>query len=149
MRFLTAEQVNQFKLNGFLVVEDVLSKDEIEVLAERTDLIAANKVNQVPNTSIQLEKIFVNGEQPVADKILSVRKLYNLAVYDQVMWEHVTHTKIVNIITDLLVTDDVKMYGDQLFMKAPKNRDSTRMASRFSFMARHLPHGLSHSLDSY
>jgi len=120
LRFLTAKQVNQFKLNGFLVVEDVLSKDEIEVLAERTDLIAANKVNQVPDTSIQLEKIFVNGEQPVADKILSVRKLYNLAVYDQIMWEHVTHTKIVDIITDLLVTDDVKMYGDQLFMKAPK-----------------------------
>ena len=61
LRFLTAKQVNQFKLNGFLVVEDVLSKDEIEVLAERTDLIAANKVNQVPDTSIQLEKIFVNG----------------------------------------------------------------------------------------
>ena len=120
MRFLTAEQVNQFKLNGFLIVEDVLSKDEIEVLAERTDLIAANKVNQVPDTSIQLEKIFNNGEQTVTDQILSVRKLYNLAVYDQIMWEHVTHTKIVDIITDLLVTDDVKMYGDQLFMKAPK-----------------------------
>ncbi|HIC19357.1 TPA: phytanoyl-CoA dioxygenase, partial [Candidatus Poribacteria bacterium] len=88
LRFLTIEQVRQFKLNGFLVVEDVLSKDEVEVLAARTDLIAASKVDQVPDTSIQLEKIFGNGDRLVTNQILSVRKLYNLAVYDQVMWQH-------------------------------------------------------------
>ena len=120
LRFLTIEQVRQFKLNGFLVVEDVLSKDEVEVLAARTDLIAASKVDQVPDTRIQLEKIFGNGNRLVTNQILSVRKLYNLAVYDQVMWQHVTHTKIVDIITDLLETDEIKMYGDQLFMKAPE-----------------------------
>ena len=36
------------------------------------------------------------------------------------MWSHVTHPKIVDIIADLLDTDDLKLYGDQLFMKAPK-----------------------------
>ena len=120
LRSLTVEQVSQFKLNGFLVVEDVLSKEETEMLAAHTDLIAAKKVDRIPNTSIELEKIFDHGDRPVTNQILSVRKLYNLAVYDQMMWEHATHTKIVNIIADLLVTDDIKMYGDQLFMKAPE-----------------------------
>ena len=49
-----------------------------------------------------------------------MRKLYNIAVYDPVMWEHATNPKIVDIIAALLGTDDLKMYEDQLFMKAPE-----------------------------
>ncbi len=117
---LTEEQITQFKLNGFLVVEDVLSPEEVDVLAAHTDLIAAGKVESIPDTSIQLEKIFSNGSKPVTDQVLSVRKLYNIAVYDEVMWAHVCNPKIVNIIAELLGTNDIKMYGDQLFMKAPE-----------------------------
>ena len=119
LRVLSEEQVRQFRLNGFLTVEDVLSAEEVAALAAHTDLIAAGKVEQIPETSIQLEKVFREGEREVADQVLSVRKLYNLAVYDEVMWGHATHPKIVDIIADLLGCDDIKMYGDQLFMKAP------------------------------
>ncbi len=119
LRVLSEEQVRQFRLNGFLTVEDVLSAEEVAALAAHTDLIAAGKVEHIPETSIQLEKVFREGEREVADQVLSVRKLYNLAVYDEVMWGHATHPKIVDIIADLLGSDDIKMYGDQLFMKAP------------------------------
>jgi ectoine hydroxylase-related dioxygenase (phytanoyl-CoA dioxygenase family) len=118
-RSLTKQQVRQFKLNGFLVVSDVLSTDEIKALAAQIDLIAAGNVEHIPETSIQLERIFRDGEQTVTNQVLSVRKLFNIAVYDDVMWGHVTNPKIVDIIADLLGTDDIKMYGDQLFMKAP------------------------------
>jgi ectoine hydroxylase-related dioxygenase (phytanoyl-CoA dioxygenase family) len=117
---LTESQIAQFKLNGFLVVEDVLSKDELEALAAHTDRIAAGEAKHIPETSIQLEKIFRDGEQPVTNQVLSVRKLFNLAVYDEIMWSHVSNPKIVDIVAALLGTDDIKMYGDQLFMKAPK-----------------------------
>ncbi len=119
LRVLSAEQVRQFRLNGFLTVENVLSAEEVAALAAHTDLIAAGKVEHIPETSIQLEKVFREGEREVADQVLSVRKLYNLAVYDEVMWGHATHPRIVDIIADLLGCDDIKMYGDQLFMKAP------------------------------
>ena len=118
-RRLTKQQVRQFKLNGFLVVSDVLSTDEIKVLAAQTDLIAAGNAEHIPETSIQLERIFRDGEQTVTNQVLSVRKLFNIAVYDDVMWGHVTNPKIVDIIADLLGTNDIKMYGDQLFMKEP------------------------------
>ena len=87
---LSEEQVRQFRLNGFLTVEDVLSAEEVGALAAHTDLIAAGKVEHIPETSIQLEKVFREGEREVADQVLSVRKLYNLAVYDEVMWGHAT-----------------------------------------------------------
>ena len=120
LRSLSEQQVSQFKLNGFLVVEDVLSAGEVEVLAARCDLIASGGAEHIPETSIQLEKVFREGDRPVTDQVLSVRKLYNLAVHDPVMWDHVCNRKIVDIIADLLGTEDIKMYGDQLFMKAPE-----------------------------
>jgi ectoine hydroxylase-related dioxygenase (phytanoyl-CoA dioxygenase family) len=120
LRYLTEQQVTQFKLNGFLVVDNVLSPEELETLATHTDRIAAGAVKHIPATSIQLEQIFRHGERPVRNQVLSVRKLFNVAVYDEVMWSYVSNSKIVDIIADLLGTDDIKMYGDQLFMKSPE-----------------------------
>lgn len=117
---LSAPEITQFKENGFLVIENVLSAEEIAAVGARADLIAAGKAEHVPETSLQLEPVFRDGSQPVQDRVLSMRKLYDLAVYDPVMWDHVINPKIVDIIADLLDTDDIKMYGDQLFMKSPE-----------------------------
>jgi len=119
MDSLSQAQITEFKKNGHITVEDVLTVDEIQALAARTDMIAAGAARHVPATSIQLEPIFRRGEREVEDQVLSVRKLYNLAVYDPVMWEHVINPKVVEIIAALLETEDIKLYGDQLFMKAP------------------------------
>lgn len=116
---LNESQVNQFKLNGFLVVEDVLSEEEVESLSAQTDVIAAGKAEHIPGTNIQLEKVFRDGEKPVENQVLAVRKLGGLAPRYEVMWRHACNPKIVDIIADLLGTNDIKLFGDQLFMKAP------------------------------
>lgn len=120
MSSLNAAQVAEFRQNGFVVVEDLLDAGQIAAIAERADEIAAGRAAHVPETSVQLERVFRDGERAVEDRVLSVRKLYNLAVYDPVLWEHAVHPKIVDIIASLLGTDDIKLYGDQLFMKAPE-----------------------------
>ena len=114
LRCLTPAQVECFYLDGCLTVEDVLTADEVAVLAAHTDCIATGELDHIPDTSIQLEAVFRRGEKAVPDQVLAVRKLYNLAVYDDVMWAHVTHPKIADIAADLLGTDDIKLYGDQL-----------------------------------
>ena len=119
MGSLSQAQITQFKEYGHITVEDILTADEVQALAARADMIAAGKAEHVPDTSIQLEPVFRRGQREVEDQVLSVRKLYNLAVYDPVMWEHVTNPKVVDIIAALLETEDIKLYGDQLFMKAP------------------------------
>ena len=40
-RFLSEQQVLSFKLNGFMVIADVLTADEVKALAERCEMIAA------------------------------------------------------------------------------------------------------------
>ena len=73
-----------------------------------------------------MEPVFRSGEKAVDDHVLAMRKLYDLAVYDSVMWEHVVNPKIVDIIAALLGTEDLKMYGDQLFMKASTTGSAQR-----------------------
>ncbi|MEE2659315.1 MAG: phytanoyl-CoA dioxygenase family protein [Candidatus Latescibacterota bacterium] len=117
---LCTAQIEQFRMQGFLVVEDVLTSDEIAATATRADFIAAGRAENIPEVSIQLEKVFRDADRAVIDPVLAVRKLFNIAVYDDVMWDHVCHPRVVAIVRQLLDTRDLKMYGDQLFMKAPE-----------------------------
>ena len=83
-------------------------------------MIAAGKVEHIPETSSGFEEGYDPDTHSPKSRILSHRKLFNLAVYDEIMWKHVTNPKIVNIIMDLMGTSDIKLYGDQLFMKPPE-----------------------------
>ena len=63
--------------------------------------------------------VFRVGEKAIKNPVLSVRKLFNLANHDDVMWNHACNPKVVDIIAGLLGTDNIKLFSDQLFMKAP------------------------------
>ena len=66
MGILSADQVAEFKQNGFIAVEDVLSAEEVAALAARADLIAAGEAEHVPETSVQLEPVFRKGERALS-----------------------------------------------------------------------------------
>ena len=119
LRSLQPTTVADFQRNGFLKVDDVLTASEVANLGDRADLIAAGEATHIPDTSLQLEPVFRDGTTAVADRVLATRKLFNMAVHDELLWGHATHPAIVDIVADLLGTDDIKMYGDQLFMKSP------------------------------
>ena len=119
LRALSPDAVDEFQRNGFLKVENVLSAGEVASLGDHADLIAAGKATHIPDTSLQLESVFRDGVTAVADRVLATRKLFNMAVYDDLLWRHATNPAVVDIVADLLGTDDIKMYGDQLFMKSP------------------------------
>ncbi len=120
MHTLTNEQLTAFQVNGFLTIDSVLTDEEVDTLAARADLIASGQATHIPQRCIQQETVFRKGDKEVTDQALSVRKLHMLAAYDEVMWKHATNAKIVDIIADLLRTEDIKLYNDQLFMKAPE-----------------------------
>ena len=43
--------------------------------------------------------------------------MYQLARHDEVLREHAVSDRLVDVIADLLASDDLKLYNDQLFMK--------------------------------
>ena len=120
LQVLSAEQVRQFQLAGHLTVEDLLSPQEVEALGAHADYIASGEAAHIPADSIQTEPALAGTSTAVANKVLARRKLFNLAVYDEQLWAHVSHPRILPAIADLLGTNDIKMYGDQLFMKSPE-----------------------------
>lgn len=119
MKFtLTEAQKASYFRNGYLVVEGLVSDDLIERLKHQSELIGDNKVDHVPNSSTQAEPNI--DIKLCSEKNLTLRKLYDIAVYDQIFWKHVINEKIVDIVSQLLETSDIKLYGDQLFMKNPE-----------------------------
>jgi phytanoyl-CoA hydroxylase len=118
LRSLTSEQVGFFWSNGWLVVEDLLSPDDVARLGRRADQIARGETGADPER-VQAEKAVREGEAQAAARELEVRKLYWLAGQDQVLQNHARHPAIVDVIADLIQTDDIKLYADQLFMKPP------------------------------
>ena len=120
MKRLSAAQIDSFKIDGFLAVADVVCAADIAALGEHADLIAAGQAAHIPADRIQLEKPFREGEAQVVDQVLSVRKLSAIAVRDEVFWRHACQPAIVDMVADLLGTDDIKVYQDQLFMKGPR-----------------------------
>ena len=118
-RTLTKDQVSQFIRDGFVVVEDLLNADEISALASRADLIASGKADHVSAGTVQLEKPFREGDTDVEDRVMSTRKLAHIVPEDEILRAHATNSKIVDVIADLLDSDDITLYGDQLFMKPP------------------------------
>ncbi|MCY4484205.1 MAG: phytanoyl-CoA dioxygenase family protein [Spirochaetaceae bacterium] len=119
LRALSPESVADFRINGFLKVEHVLTDHQVATLGDHADLIADGRASHIPDSSLQLEPVFRDGATAVADRVLATRKLFNMAVYDDLLWRHATNPAVVDIVADLLGTDDIKMYGDQLFMKSP------------------------------
>ena len=120
VRRLSAEQIASFRIDGFLAVENVVSAADIARLADHADLVASGRASHVPGDRIQLERPFREGTRPVMDQVLSVRKLSAIAYRDEVFWRHACHAAIVDRVADLLGTDDIKLYNDQLFMKGPR-----------------------------
>ena len=115
-RTLNADQVDFFWRNGWLVVEDLLAPDAVARLGERADQIARGETDAAPER-VQAEKVVREGQARAASRELEIRKLYWLAGQDDVLQNHARHPAIVDVIADLLDSDDIKLYADQLFMK--------------------------------
>ncbi len=121
LRTLSQTQVDQFMRDGFTVVDDLLDADEIAVLAERADLIASGKADHIVDGTIQLEQPFRENGEKVDNRVMATRKLAHIVPEDEVLRAHARNPKIVDVIADLMDTDDITLYGDQLFMKPPRH----------------------------
>ena len=61
LRRLTEQQVDAFRLNGQITVEDALSPDEVDTLAARADLIAAGEASHIPRPASSSRRSFATG----------------------------------------------------------------------------------------
>ena len=113
---LTPEQKTHFEENGYLPYGRVLSDDELEALRRRSEEIVRGEAPHVPAEYVQLEHAFRNGETEV-DRLDQVRKMTHLCYFDPLFEAMARKAEIVDVIEELL-GPDIKLYCDQLMMKA-------------------------------
>ena len=116
---LSQEQAQQFRKDGFLIVEGLLDQAEIASLRERAEWAASGQASHIPEERLQVESGVVKGEARADTYADSLRKMSHLAFFDEVFQVHARNEKILDVVESLL-GPDLKFYQDQLFMKPPK-----------------------------
>jgi phytanoyl-CoA hydroxylase len=114
---LSHEQISTFEEQGYLVLEEVLSLEQLSALDMHIRQIAAGETDFPP---AQLEY------EPGAEerRIESLRKINQCCLHDQFFVDHAQHSTLLAAAVDLL-GPDVKLFGDQLFMKPPGGIEKT------------------------
>lgn len=104
--------VSAYESRGFVIVENLLTRDELQSLRDRTSAIVAGRI-AFPVENIELEP---NGIQKNGAR--AVRKLNRCAESDAVYLDHARNAKILAIV-EALIGKDIKLFGSQAFLKPP------------------------------
>ena len=120
LKGLSAEQSAFFHSQGYLKYDrPVISDELLNALRQRSEDIAERRLTHVPDRYIQFEAQF-RGEQGLPEgtsRIDGIRKMTQLAYFDEVFEAVCRSPAILDVIEDLLGTPDIKLYTDQLMMK--------------------------------
>ena len=116
---LSNEQVEQFWEDGFIILKNLLSPDEVTSLLAHAEWVASGVASHIPKGQLQVEPNVAAGEAQAENHADSLRKMSHLAFYDKGFESHARNSKILDIIESLL-GPDIKLYQDQLFMKPPR-----------------------------
>ena len=119
MKVLSEEQLHFFRENGYLPYGRVLSDEMLATLRARSEDIAEGRASHVPPRYIQFEANFRDDDSLLegSSRLDAVRKMTQLAYFDDAFEEAVRTDAIVDVIEDLLGCEDIKLYCDQLMMK--------------------------------
>ncbi|MCE9591557.1 MAG: phytanoyl-CoA dioxygenase family protein [Planctomycetes bacterium] len=102
---LTDEQVTHFREDGYLVVPNLLSTEEVTQTRDGfTRLVreADEKGKHPTGLHIDFERAFDTSGKTAEQRELGLRKLQSFAERDAFFWSQVTHPRIVALLNDVL-----------------------------------------------
>ena len=112
---LTDEQIEQFRRDGFLIHGPLLNPDELEEMREAIDRLAAGEGSPevVRNLELSAQE---DGLAGLSEKD-RYWQLLRMAAHDPVIGRHVRRKCILDVVEDLLGTEDIKFFADQTMLK--------------------------------
>lgn len=110
---ISTAQVETYRREGYLIVEDILNADELQEAGNHIEAIAEGKVT-FPEANIEYEP----GASEKGRSMDTLRKINMATPHDAFFQEYVRHPGILEVVTALL-GPDIKLFGDQTFMKPP------------------------------
>ncbi|MFE5320598.1 phytanoyl-CoA dioxygenase family protein [Paenibacillus sp. NPDC056579] len=123
---LTSEQIEQFRINGFIKGDVVLSENEVEVLREELDAVIDGKSVKKP----ALQRDLLNDKNPDYGMKMSttgtVIQIVNIWMASDAFYRHAANSVICEEIAQLCDTDTVRIWHDQIQYKPPVIGGPTR-----------------------
>ena len=115
---LSAEQPIAYQRDGYLVVEDLISTDEVTALRGRIQAYTHGGRPQ-ENLTIQIEPRIQRGEMQVANPGDGIRKIDGLVENDDLFRRLGLHPNIISILMPIL-GPDIMMFRNSLMLKPPE-----------------------------
>ncbi len=116
MSLTTAQRAN-YERDGFLIYGSVLLPEEVEALSAQIDALASGEHPAADKIGIRLEDAVQRGELADVQARDRVWQLTDVHRHDGVILEHASNPRILDIVEELLGTEDIKLFGDQTLMK--------------------------------
>lgn len=117
MAILSTEQKAQFEADGFLIYGPILTPEELKTLQERIDALAAGEGPGAEKVGIRLEEEAARGGLADIARRDKVWQVMNATQADEAFWRHACNPRIVEIVAELLGTEEILLFADQTLMK--------------------------------
>jgi len=117
MARLTDEQRAAFERDGFLVYGPMLGAEEVEMLRERLDAMASGEHPASDRLGIRLE---AEAERGGLSDVLPRDRVWQVigaTRHDECFAAHARNPVILDVVQELLGTEDLKLFTDQALMK--------------------------------
>jgi phytanoyl-CoA hydroxylase len=115
---LSQEQIDQYRQNGYTVLENALDEQAVQALRTRVEGIATGAL-PFPEACIEFD--------PGASRtrhIDNLRKINSPAAHDTFFMDHAVQKNLLDA-AEALLGPDVKFFADQLFIKGPGGMEKT------------------------
>ena len=118
MAILQQAQIDQYHRDGYTVLEKALDAEEIATLRARVEDIAGGNL-PFPEANIEFAP-----NAPRERHIDNLRKINDPANHDGFFIQHASKRNLLDAASALL-GPDIKLFGDQLFVKGPGGMEKT------------------------
>ncbi len=114
---LTELQKVDYERDGFLIYGHLLTAEELEALRGRIDALASGEHPNADKIGVRLEAAAQRGELQNVTRRDKVWQLLDPHGYDEVILNHAKNPKILEVVEQLLGTEDIKLFHTQTLMK--------------------------------
>ena len=114
---LTDTQKSNYERDGFLSYGSMLSGKELEDLSQRIDALASGEHCNAEKAGIRLEGAAIAGGLQDVSLRDKVWQLGSPHLHDDIILKYTNKPEILDIVTELLGTEDVKLFTTQALMK--------------------------------
>jgi phytanoyl-CoA hydroxylase len=115
---ITTAQIDTYRSDGFVVIEDFVDDDELEIWRSAlTDAVANRRGKRFHDDTVMSDEFRANEQSEFYDRVFD--QLVNLWQTDQAMRELILDPRIGRMAAELAGVDGVRVWHDQALIKRP------------------------------